>query len=1041
MASPAALPLPGITFETVPPALADALPRMDIAAFVGFASSGPVHVPVAVEDVARFRQIFGPDAPLARDGTTGETVHAYLGSAVEAFFRNGGRRCWVVRVANTAVRSTFPLAGLVRIDPRSGRWRLGSAQARAAGSWADRLTVTPVLETRSLSRAVATDVAAGRLTLPTTEKIVVGDLLRLSFDGGDRQMLVTVATTARTADGVEVGWDRAVTLDAAWPMSAPPSLVRVCKVTDRGEVALADVPAITASAQPDRFVLTFPESAAPAPGDLLRLEFDDDSVVAAPVQEHVGPPDVELSPLDSPPVGHRHLLTDSCWRISTGPASSVGTVSSPPRVERLSLSVTVWDGQHVQASLDELGFDPRHPHYWAALPTDEELFTWSTDLPGGGDGRPRPGGRRDMADPGPLWRRAASPRFPLAGEHKAPPDGSAHPTETLPAWLPLGMVDVSSPTMAHGPAADAIDQPRLVRDGLATFTADLFVDPNLARETVTTLLGRAHAKAYLSTPHRLDGIHALLPIDEMTLVAVPDAVHPGWEEVTESRAVTPAAPRLWLTPQEGGTAVTLWWTPVPDAASYVVEQATEPDFADAVVRLDGPATLGPASPPSSVPPADDAVGIPLEAFRGCPESVMFRVGARTVDGQPGPWSNTAAAALPASDFQGCEGGIPAPTLHLEPGSPPTAGGELSWTPRPGLMVELEKAHDPIFVTVVARGTHDGATTAATPSTVDDTYHRVRYVRHDNGVRMFGPWSNTTLYPAPPRRVSQMVDPEQGQAAEDLLAVQRGLLRLAAARGDLVALLSLAMHHRDDDALAHVTQLTSTKPPVGAPPPPAGVPPLHAGELHALSHGALFHPWTVGRTNVGVRPIPPDGCMAGVVARRTVDQGAWASPGNQALAGVVALEPMFTGTAVARLTAEGFNVLARQPAEAVALTAQTLSFDEVQSLNVRRLLILLRRLVLREGNTYVFEPHGQHFRSMIRHTFETLLSRLYERGALVGAVPSEAFRVVADDSVNPPAAVEAGRFVVELWVAPAQPLTFLRVRLVQSGPGELVVGEG
>ena len=65
---------------------------MDIAAFVGFAASGPLHIPVAVEDAAQFGAIFGDDAPLAWDFERGEQLYAYLGPAVRAFFRNVGKQ-------------------------------------------------------------------------------------------------------------------------------------------------------------------------------------------------------------------------------------------------------------------------------------------------------------------------------------------------------------------------------------------------------------------------------------------------------------------------------------------------------------------------------------------------------------------------------------------------------------------------------------------------------------------------------------------------------------------------------------------------------------------------------------------------------------------------------------------------------------------------------------------------------------------------------------------------------------------------------------
>src|SRR4030095_11806637 len=116
--------LPGFRFETQAPPLAEILPRMDITTFVGFAASGPLQTPVALESEAQFAAIFGEDAPLAWDVERGEQVSAYLAPAVRSFFRNGGRRCWVIRVArhesrppnelNCARSNYFPIPGLAR---------------------------------------------------------------------------------------------------------------------------------------------------------------------------------------------------------------------------------------------------------------------------------------------------------------------------------------------------------------------------------------------------------------------------------------------------------------------------------------------------------------------------------------------------------------------------------------------------------------------------------------------------------------------------------------------------------------------------------------------------------------------------------------------------------------------------------------------------------------------------------------------------------------------------------------------------------------
>src|SRR3954468_20018995 len=146
--------LPGFRFETQAPPLPEVLPRMDIAVFVGFAASGPVQIPVAIESEAHFTAIFGVDAPLAWDFDRGEQLYAYLAPAVRAFFRNHGQRCWVIRVAkqtggaNRARYNHFPVPGLARVtfDQFGGaKITPGFARARSEGSWSDRLQVASAL--------------------------------------------------------------------------------------------------------------------------------------------------------------------------------------------------------------------------------------------------------------------------------------------------------------------------------------------------------------------------------------------------------------------------------------------------------------------------------------------------------------------------------------------------------------------------------------------------------------------------------------------------------------------------------------------------------------------------------------------------------------------------------------------------------------------------------------------------------------------------------------------------------------------------------
>src|SRR5688572_27055546 len=141
--------LPGFAFEAQVPVYDDVLPRMDVAVFVGFAASGPVNVPVPVEDPARFAEIFGPDLELARDPVAGAMTYAQLAPAVKLFFANGGRRCWVIRVAGAAVTNEFVVPGVWTLDDNDELAPL-TLRARSPGRWSDDLQVAASITSQRL---------------------------------------------------------------------------------------------------------------------------------------------------------------------------------------------------------------------------------------------------------------------------------------------------------------------------------------------------------------------------------------------------------------------------------------------------------------------------------------------------------------------------------------------------------------------------------------------------------------------------------------------------------------------------------------------------------------------------------------------------------------------------------------------------------------------------------------------------------------------------------------------------------------------------
>lgn len=912
----------GVRFEVVPPPPPLALPRMDVPVFVGFTASGPLQIPVAVDDPSHFESLFGSDATLAWDPVRGATMLAYLAPSVRSFFLNGGTRCWVIRVANQGHTNTFPVAGLlVRSD--HGHIHRAKVHARSQGSWADDLTVASALQSRALEPANApgsdAPPANPGATLPAwidfipsaSDDVVIGDLIRVTFYDATGESRLAMFVAASLEALPTVGTLPAVvrifpalrsdgTADITWFATSPPSLVMPA-TSDAASPVQPAVMLLSAVAGNYSLFAPIPFSSAPAPGTTMDLDFAAGKLwltVTAVSEAEQG------SPLQTGVVmtGNGLFLDPSDPFVPASPSAI--------SIERLQLALETHEGPAPLATLGGLGFDPSHPRPLWGLPSDEELFRGSDDTT---DTSARAAALRNLADVlQPLWSDATEPRFDLAVR--------GAPSIT---FFPVGMP--YTPDYRSPPEVDAGTP--LERDGLSSFDASIFLDPDLAGSSVTTLLSDAFFIQYQSSvPRRLMGIHAAFGIDEATLIAAPDATLPGW---TPSPAPTPAP---------GATAAPI------------------------------------------VPGGDGS-------FVAC---------------------GLQALALPS---------LQTPIL-------PDAQGtfQVAWDPVAGATsYGVEESPDPQFSRAVVTYTTTGTQIVVYGHTPGYFYLRARATAGslDSG------WSAAVgVSIAPGAGWTANADPTNPSPA--LQTVQSALLRLCAARGDLFALLPLPTSQTAPDAARYVSALC-------------------AGETSAtLTYGAAYHPWVVVRdVSTGpLRTMPPDGVIAGVFARRTLSRGAWIAVANEPLAAsVLGLSPRASDDAWAVLDEQPVNRIREEARGLMTMSSDTLTSDpDYTAINVRRLLILVRRTALSLGTTYVFEPNDDRLARSVQGTFGAMLDGLFRQGALVGATAAQAYRVVTDATVNPPSSMSQGRFIVQLQLAPSRPLSFLTVRLVQTGD-QLTVSEG
>jgi len=159
----------------------------DVAGFVGIAQKGPLNEPVRLASWDDFLETFGYESSF------------YLSDSVEAFFRNGGRSCVVVRVAHLpeqgAPAKTEHAASAERII--TDEWNKPTLRvlARTAGRWGNNIWVSSA-HSVGASALLTQDLelGAGEARVSSTRGFEVGQLIRISDrDSSDYVIITEVA--------------------------------------------------------------------------------------------------------------------------------------------------------------------------------------------------------------------------------------------------------------------------------------------------------------------------------------------------------------------------------------------------------------------------------------------------------------------------------------------------------------------------------------------------------------------------------------------------------------------------------------------------------------------------------------------------------------------------------------------------------------------------------------------------------------------------------------------------------------------------------
>ncbi|MCP4304295.1 MAG: phage tail sheath family protein [bacterium] len=203
------------------------------------------------------------------------------------------------------------------------------------------------------------------------------------------------------------------------------------------------------------------------------------------------------------------------------------------------------------------------------------------------------------------------------------------------------------------------------------------------------------------------------------------------------------------------------------------------------------------------------------------------------------------------------------------------------------------------------------------------------------------------------------------------------------------------------------------------------------------YAALYYPWVQvvePRGTAPVRAVPACGHVAGQYALNDLAVGVHKSPANRVLGWVQDVTARLSDAEHGLCNAIGINVIRAEPGRGIRiLGARTLSSDpDWRYVSVRRLLAMVMKAVDLSTQWAVFEPNDHRTRTKIGLALNSFLTALWQRGALAGDAPEEAFFVKCDQENNPPDRRAAGWLLATVGVAPAIPFEFVVLRVGRQG---------
>ena len=199
--------------------------------------------------------------------------------------------------------------------------------------------------------------------------------------------------------------------------------------------------------------------------------------------------------------------------------------------------------------------------------------------------------------------------------------------------------------------------------------------------------------------------------------------------------------------------------------------------------------------------------------------------------------------------------------------------------------------------------------------------------------------------------------------------------------------------------------------------------------------AVYAPWVkiYDQWNDTYVWIPPSGVVAGAIAYSDYVAEPWFAPAgfNRGILPVVGVQKVYSLGERDTLYEAQINPIQAFKGEGVVIWGQRTMQTKPSALdriNVRRLLVVIEKAIATSLKYFLFEPHDDITRLRVTQMIDDYLRIVKARRGV------QDYKVVCDDSNNPPEVIDRNELVVTVYIKPMHAIEFIRLDMVITRSG-------